>query len=169
VSCFTLCKSYVCSLGLARAKWKKSQPTFAFKWRGLKIEDLNNHLELLTSIFFKRCLVLRTEMDNPPSNFTGGTRQCISIDWYPETSTFMLYATVNASRRPPKSDQLEWYRKWQVIQGNQAFLVSVDRWKALLNLCQIWSCVVHPIHKKNGFEKSETFSPRSVFPNLHAG
>jgi hypothetical protein len=30
-------------------------------------------------------------------------------------------------REAPKSDQLEWYQKWQAIQGNQAFLISVDR------------------------------------------
>jgi hypothetical protein len=25
------------------------------------------------------------------------------------------------SEKPPKSDRLEWYQKWQVVHGNQAF------------------------------------------------
>jgi hypothetical protein len=62
------------------------------------------------------------------------------------------------SEKPIKSDQLEWYQKWQVIQGKQAFWVSVDRLKALLSLYQIWSWVVRPVHKKNELQKSETFS-----------
>jgi hypothetical protein len=65
----------------------------------------NRECELLTSFFFflKSCLFLKTEMDNPWSNFTGNTMQCISIDWYPESSAFMLYAAVNASRSPQKA------------------------------------------------------------------
>jgi hypothetical protein len=34
--------------------------------------------------------------------------QCISIDWYLETSTFMSYASVKAKKKPRKSDWLEW-------------------------------------------------------------
>jgi hypothetical protein len=49
------------------------------------------------------------------------------MDGYPETSNSMLYAAVNAMRGHPKSEPLEWYQKWQVIQGNQAFFISVDR------------------------------------------
>jgi hypothetical protein len=92
----------------------------------LKKWNFSKGKELLASIFFKSCLFLKTEMDNLPSNFTGGTMQYISIDWYPETSTFMLYATMNAEK-PLKSDQLEWYQKWQAIQGNKSILVSVDK------------------------------------------
>jgi hypothetical protein len=28
--------------------------------------------------------------------------------------------------KPPIGGQFEWYQKWQAIQGNQAFLVSVE-------------------------------------------
>jgi hypothetical protein len=60
------------------------------------------------------------------------------MDWYPETCTFMLYAVVNATRNPPKSYLLEWYRKRQFTLGNPAFVVLVDRqksiFKSMLNL-----------------------------------
>jgi hypothetical protein len=59
--------------------------------------------DLLTTLFFvKSCVFLRTEINELPSNFTGNTKQCISIGWYPETSTFMLWAAVNATRSPKK-------------------------------------------------------------------
>jgi hypothetical protein len=52
-------------------------------------------------LYIKICLFLKTEMDNPPSYFTFDTMQSISIDWYPEISTFMLYVAVNATWSPP--------------------------------------------------------------------
>jgi hypothetical protein len=36
-------------------------------------------------------------------NFKVNTMQCISLDWYPETSILMLYAAVNAPKCPPKA------------------------------------------------------------------
>jgi hypothetical protein len=65
---------------------------------GLKFENLNYVFE---NVNFWH-LYLRTEMDNPSSNFTGSTMQCGSIDRYPEISTLMLYATVNATSSPKK-------------------------------------------------------------------
>jgi hypothetical protein len=74
-----------------------------FKWRGLKIKSLDWECEILASIFLKNCLFLSADMDSPPSIFTSNTKKFISIDWYSETSTFMLYAIVNATRNPQKA------------------------------------------------------------------
>jgi hypothetical protein len=69
-----------------------------------KLKNLNfRNCELLTPFFVKSCAFLGNEMNNPPSIFTGNTTQCISIDWYLETSTFMLYAAVSAVRSPKKA------------------------------------------------------------------
>jgi hypothetical protein len=61
---------------------------------------------VLRPFFLKSCLILRTEIDNPPSNFTGITIQCISIVRYTETSIFMWHATVSATRSPKKA--IDW-------------------------------------------------------------
>jgi hypothetical protein len=131
-------------------------------WKVWKFELFENWSVLNPQFFVKSCLFLKTEMDKSPSNFTGNTMQCISIDWYPEIIICMLYGAVNATRSVQKSDQLEWNKKWQVIQGDQTFLVSVDRSKALLSLCQIWRWNVHPVHKKKSSKKMRLF-PRSIF------
>jgi hypothetical protein len=80
-------------------------------------KEKQNFFKGMAQPFFsvKNASFLRTEMDNLPSIFTGITVQFISIDGFLERSTLMLYAVVNATRTP-KSDQLEWYQKWQVVQ-----------------------------------------------------
>jgi hypothetical protein len=69
-----------------------------------KLENLS-YLRMWTfdSFFFKSCLFLKNEIDNPPSNLTGKMMQCISIDWYLDTSPFILYAAVNAPKSPQKA------------------------------------------------------------------
>jgi hypothetical protein len=55
------------------------------------------------SFFFcKKLLISWNRHRHPPPNFTGTTMRCLSIDWYRETSTFTLYAVVNAKRSPRK-------------------------------------------------------------------
>jgi hypothetical protein len=95
-------------------------------WQTKKLELFENVIfwcNLLT-LFLRSCQFLRTEIDSSPSNFTGNMMQCISIDWYPETSTLMLDAAVNATRSPkkrpiglvsntashPKKIRLSWYQ-----------------------------------------------------------
>jgi hypothetical protein len=71
-------------------------------------KTMDQTFDLLFFFFFlKSWLFVRSEMDNPPSKFTGITMQCMCIDWYPETKIFMLYAIGNTTRNP-KSDWLEW-------------------------------------------------------------
>jgi hypothetical protein len=70
-----------------------------------KIEPFEK-CEISTSIFLKVCLFLKTEMGSLPPSFAGNTMKCISIDGYPETSTCMLYAAVNATRSPQKA--IDW-------------------------------------------------------------
>jgi hypothetical protein len=81
------------------------------------------------------CLILRTEMDNLPSNLTGSTMRCISIGWYPETRTFRLCAAANDTRspqkatnwsgtkssKPSKESKLSWYQS----KDKKHFLVYV--------------------------------------------
>jgi hypothetical protein len=55
-------------------------------------------------------------MDNPPSNFTGTTMQCMSIDGYPQTSPFMLYESVKAKRRPQKATDWSGIKKDNLLK-----------------------------------------------------
>jgi hypothetical protein len=64
----------------------------------VKIFEFSQHLLTPSTLVSKCCLFLRNEINSPPSNFTGNTMKSISIDWYTETSAFMLYAAVNAAR-----------------------------------------------------------------------
>jgi hypothetical protein len=75
----------------------------------------------------------------------------------PKNKHFYVVRGRERSEKHPKSDWLEWYQKWQVIRRNQTFLVSIDRWKALMRICQIWSWVVHPVRKKNELQKKYDF------------
>jgi hypothetical protein len=88
-----------------RSKEKKKRDFFQclsfLQLAGLENKKIGTFLQLWTFFdlyfFWKSCLFLKTEMDNPPSNFRENTMQCISIDWYPETSTFTLYTAVNTT------------------------------------------------------------------------
>jgi hypothetical protein len=54
--------------------------------------------------------------------------QYISIDWHPETSAFVLNATVNATRSPKKATDWSGIKKANLLKEIQpTFLVSVDR------------------------------------------
>jgi hypothetical protein len=86
-------------------KWDFIKVCIFFKWRDMKIKKIwtFENGTLWPPFFWKSCLFLRTEMDNLPSIFTSNTMQCISIDWYLERRTFMLYATVKTPRSPQQA------------------------------------------------------------------
>jgi hypothetical protein len=46
--------------------------------------------------FGKNDFFIRTEIDNPSSNFTGNAMPRVAVEWYQETCTCMSYGFVNA-------------------------------------------------------------------------
>jgi hypothetical protein len=70
---------------------------------GWKFKNLTYTKMYFWPFFLENCLFIRSEMDNPPLNFSGNTMQCISIDWYPDSNTFIPYAAVNAPRSRQKA------------------------------------------------------------------
>jgi hypothetical protein len=101
-------------------------------WKVWKFELFENWSVLNPQFFVKSCSFLRTEIANLPSNFTGNTMQCISIDWYPETCIYMLYESVHKRSLSTQS-----WRKQKFFQSLQApFFVPptpVDGWIASNN------------------------------------
>jgi hypothetical protein len=66
-------------------------------------------------------------MGNSPSNFTGNSTKCISIDGYPETSMLMLYAAMNATKSFKKATD------WSVIKiGNSPKEIKLS-WHQLID------------------------------------
>jgi hypothetical protein len=130
-----------------------------FKWRDWKLKksELFENVNFWRSFFFE-VLLISQNRDRQPTVKFHRQHDKMHIYWLmPRNKHLYVVCSRECSDKPPKSAQLEWYQKWQVIQGNQAFFVSVDRWNALLSLCQIWSWVVHLFHKKNELKKSWTF------------
>jgi hypothetical protein len=112
----------------SQEKWTPEKWDFfkvcPFKWRGLKIKNMKWTFELH---FFKKLLISRIWDRQPIVKFH---RQHYAIDIYcliPRNKDVYVACDRERSERPPKSDQLEWYQKWQVIRGNLVFLVSVGR------------------------------------------
>jgi hypothetical protein len=111
---------------------------FARKWRSKKVELFPNggfwkisNVGLFEKLFgfelqfflWMSCSFLKTEIDNPPSNFTGNTMQCISIDWYQETCIFMYESahkrslSTQSSQNGPAGDlwPFTFYKGWSVL------------------------------------------------------
>jgi hypothetical protein len=129
-------------------------------------ENLNfwNSSVLNPNFFFvKSCLFLKTEMGNPSSNFTRSTVKCISIKCYWKRCTFMSYASVIATRCPQKATVWSGtYQKSELIQGNQAPLVSCNRYEVRPYFCQNWTQVVHSVWEKK--RETKLFPKRSLNP-----
>jgi hypothetical protein len=73
----------------------------------------------------KGLLIFQTDMDNPPSNFTGNMIQCIYIEWYLEPCMFMLYTSVNATGSAPKAT--DWNGIKTVIQPSEPTFLVINR------------------------------------------
>jgi hypothetical protein len=94
-------------------------------------------------------LIFRTEIDSLPSNLARIWACFVSTAWYQETCIRMSKGFMNATASLEKAT--DWsgaHQKSELIQGNQAILVSCNRYKARPSSCQIWTHVVHPVREK---------------------
>jgi hypothetical protein len=77
--------------------------------------------------FVKSCSFLRTEINNNPSNFTGNTIQCISIDWYQETHSFPCCMSPWTLQEAPQKRLIEVILKKKFYFRKTDFL-GISRW-----------------------------------------
>jgi hypothetical protein len=72
----------------------------------------------------KKLLLSQSEIDDPPSNFTGTTIQCISIDWYPEINTFESFTAVNSTISLKKAT--DWSGTYLKVNSSKETMPSLN-------------------------------------------
>jgi hypothetical protein len=115
----------------------------------------------------KSWFFLKNEIDNPSSNFRGTTIQCISIDWYLITSTFLTYADVNTEKSPQKATDWSGIKIGSLLkQSQRSWYQSIDE-KHIQVHVKFESWLSIPFRKKMKCKKSGSFSMRwsVLFPN----
>jgi hypothetical protein len=87
----------------------------------------------------KNDLFFRNEIDNLRSNLTRIWTCFVSIAWYQETCIWMSNGFMNATISFQKATAWSGtYQKSELIQGNQAFYVSCDRYDVRRYYCQFF-------------------------------
>jgi hypothetical protein len=106
----------------------------------------------------KKHLFLKMEMDNPFSNLTCNTMHCVAIDWYQETSIWMVNGFVNVEIDLKKathwsSTKSSYILKWTMRSRYQ----SIDTKHTQVHV-QFEGRLSTQLWRKKRYKKSWTFS-----------
>jgi hypothetical protein len=99
-------------------------------WRGLKLKKIWTSVKMwtfLTSIFSKELPISQNRDGQHTVKFNKHHGAMHIYRLIPRNQHYYAVCGRERFEKSLKSDQLEWYQKWEVIQSSQAFLVSVDK------------------------------------------
>jgi hypothetical protein len=110
-------------------------------------------------------LFLKTEMNNPSSNFTCSKMKCISFASYKTWSVIVSYAT-QVSKTATLGFQ--WLPSWQYIHRHSVFLAALGRQRAVLFSCKIWAEVRNLCYEENYVQQKVDSSKETSRSWYHA-